>query len=457
MNKLQYFLFSNLLSKFEVSNEKSFVNFKIKHFNKSKIMKGTKKITTLGLAFAMAFSACNKDEPQLKENPTEIKAISGNSAARVENNSLTLSNFSATSSYSSDWRNLQFTNRVYRLANVTQPVGNNGGAGVITGEFWADYTNVNNCGRASRHYGLDTRAASNTPIYSPISGVVIRSLSSFGQLAIYNQEKHLTLIFVHLLSRNVSENSNVVVGQLIGYSGGTGSGGLQVFTPHLHTELLAGRVREASNDPCRPTNTPYDPRLIVDLFPSVEITNGINQSRVSSSNLVSGSRLEEGNRLVINYAHRYNHIAGQARIELSDAFGNFAATPNGNTVLASTNFSANASFGSSQQITANIPSNLTTSNNYKIRVAFRPTNNVPPVFSTLDNINIFSNISISRTNRTLTTTLVSGATYQWFRNGLSIAGATAQTYTVPVNITGFNRYECRVSRNGLTKIVALSF
>ncbi len=412
-------------------------------------MKLTQKFATLGIAASMAFSACNKDEPQLKENPTEIKEVVKNPNGRVENNSLTLGNFSATTSYSSDWRNLQFTNRVYRLAHNT-PV-------VETGGFWADYTNVNNCGRVSRHHGLDTRATSNTPIYSPISGVVIRSLSSFGQLAIYNREKHLTFIFVHLLSRNVSENSNVAVGQLIGYSGGTGSLGAQVFTPHLHTELLAGRIEAASNNPCTPHTQPYDPRLIVDLFPSVEITNSINQSRVSSSNLVSGSRLEEGNRLVINYAHRYNHIAGQARVELSDAFGNFAATPNGNTVLASTNFSANASFGSSQQITANIPSNLTTSNNYKIRVAFRPTNNVPPVFSTLDNINIFSNISISRTNRTLTTTLVNGATYQWFRNGLSIAGATAQTYNVPITITGFNRYECRVNRNGLIKTVSLSF
>ena len=282
-------------------------------------------LTTAFVIMLLSFSlnSCKKTETE----PEKETADSLLAAGTIDPNAIT--RFSAATSYNQEARNLQFYNRVYK-ENAVIPQA-------PSGEFWENYTQYYpGCSTTPYHRGLDTRASEGTPIYSPLNGVVIladdASGNNWGQVAVYDSDKDVTFTVVHLSSSvvkvGISTPTVVLHGQLLGYSGKKVKVGTVQVTPHLHSEFRRGR--KTSCPPCPGTTAAlieernrdtYDPRLVVDLYPTLEILSNINQSAISSSIFTNNSNIESGNRLVMNCAHRYNHITGILRVELSDANG----------------------------------------------------------------------------------------------------------------------------------------
>ena len=86
------------------------------------------------------------------------------------------------------------------------------------------------------HPGIDYEAPSNTLVYSPMSGEVVRganesSFNSIGRITIKtSNNKYFS--FLHLSSSRLNTGSLINAGDIIGSSGSTGAS-----KPHLHVEL----------------------------------------------------------------------------------------------------------------------------------------------------------------------------------------------------------------------------
>ena len=89
-------------------------------------------------------------------------------------------------------------------------------------------------GKATPHYGMDFGCAKGTPVYAANSGKVVLSGwdSAGGNMVAISGEQELSR-YAHLNSRAVSVGQSVNRGDLIGYSGNTGSA---TTGPHLHFE-----------------------------------------------------------------------------------------------------------------------------------------------------------------------------------------------------------------------------
>jgi murein DD-endopeptidase MepM/ murein hydrolase activator NlpD len=93
------------------------------------------------------------------------------------------------------------------------------------------------------HNGMDLRAAVGTKIRSSASGVVLGSGNtdnacrgaSHGKWVMIEHYNGLSTIYSHLSAINVATGSEVLVGDIIGYSGATGN----VTGPHLHYSVVA--------------------------------------------------------------------------------------------------------------------------------------------------------------------------------------------------------------------------
>lgn len=89
------------------------------------------------------------------------------------------------------------------------------------------------------HAGMDFRArpAGVHKVYSVISGDVIAIGGNFGEVAIYDSKKDITLIYLHLASISASKGLPIHIGDQIGVAGEKGSAGV----PHLHIEIRKGK------------------------------------------------------------------------------------------------------------------------------------------------------------------------------------------------------------------------
>ncbi|MCM1228029.1 MAG: RICIN domain-containing protein [Clostridium sp.] len=109
---------------------------------------------------------------------------------------------------------------------------------------------------AGRHEGIDFSNYNGAPIYSLISGKVIRvnNSSSLSTLSIYDSENNMSVIYLHS-NIVVSNGSNVIQGQLIGYESNKGAS-----AAHTHIEVRNGQQGYASksvNDYTLDNPNPY--------------------------------------------------------------------------------------------------------------------------------------------------------------------------------------------------------
>lgn len=90
--------------------------------------------------------------------------------------------------------------------------------------------------RPQFHRGIDIACKTNTPIYSPANGKVIRVTyeRGYGRLVIINHDFGYITKYAHLNKYDVREGQTVKRGELIAFSGSTGGS----TGPHLHYEVL---------------------------------------------------------------------------------------------------------------------------------------------------------------------------------------------------------------------------
>jgi murein DD-endopeptidase MepM/ murein hydrolase activator NlpD len=101
----------------------------------------------------------------------------------------------------------------------------------IWGPSWKPiYTNC-------AHPALDIAGPVNTPIYSPVDGVVIGRNDSIGSTTVYNAKSDRTFFFVHMNRTDVTIGQQVSKGKQVGIEGTQGN----VTGAHLHFEARAGR------------------------------------------------------------------------------------------------------------------------------------------------------------------------------------------------------------------------
>ncbi len=108
-----------------------------------------------------------------------------------------------------------------------------------------NYSVVTNNYMLPGHAGIDYRANVNTPVYSPVSGVVSASSSSNGHLAIKINGTDIHFIFLHLNQVDFDLGDPVNTKDQVGLSGSTLYNGFPITGPHLHVEARKGRSNPA--------------------------------------------------------------------------------------------------------------------------------------------------------------------------------------------------------------------
>lgn len=95
-----------------------------------------------------------------------------------------------------------------------------------------------------RHPAIDIAGPNNTPIYSPINGVVTRTAPNVGGVWIYNEKINISFLFLHMNSVTVAVDNSVVKGQQVGTQGTKG----EVTGSHLHFETVSGKQTGFASD-----------------------------------------------------------------------------------------------------------------------------------------------------------------------------------------------------------------
>jgi murein DD-endopeptidase MepM/ murein hydrolase activator NlpD len=93
------------------------------------------------------------------------------------------------------------------------------------------------------HPGIDYRAQTPLPVYSPVNGVVDssdREGTGFGRVSVKIDQTNDYFIFLHLSKLSVRNGQTVRKGDPIGKTGSTGAP-----APHLHVEVRIGRSAAA--------------------------------------------------------------------------------------------------------------------------------------------------------------------------------------------------------------------
>lgn len=116
-----------------------------------------------------------------------------------------------------------------------------GSGGYITCDF-DGYTTT-----SGRHEGIDFINYKGAPVYSLISGTVVRaynttSSSNLSTLSIYDEINNKSVIYLHTANITVSEGDKVNRGDLVAYESDRGISGV----PHTHIEVREGEQRYAS-------------------------------------------------------------------------------------------------------------------------------------------------------------------------------------------------------------------
>lgn len=105
----------------------------------------------------------------------------------------------------------------------------------ITQSYLAYYNGPYGCINGY-HPGIDYRARTPLPVYSPVSGRVTYVNGSLGQITIQMSGSSKRFMFLHLSSRYVGQDAWVNAGDQIGLTGDVGAPG----SPHLHVEVRDG-------------------------------------------------------------------------------------------------------------------------------------------------------------------------------------------------------------------------
>ena len=93
-----------------------------------------------------------------------------------------------------------------------------------------------------KHTGVDYSVSPGTPIYATGDGVIERTeirAGGYGKNIIVNHGFGFKSLYAHLSAFNVRKGQKVKRGELIGYSGSTGSS----TGPHLHYEVIVNGVK----------------------------------------------------------------------------------------------------------------------------------------------------------------------------------------------------------------------
>ncbi|MCS5422630.1 MULTISPECIES: peptidoglycan DD-metalloendopeptidase family protein [Psychrilyobacter] len=101
-------------------------------------------------------------------------------------------------------------------------------------------------GRRILHTGVDLKASTNTPVYSPYSGIVTYAgwMNGYGKIIIIDNGNNYETRFAHLNRILVKKGQTVKKGKVLAKSGKTG----RVTGPHLHYEI---RYKNQSMNPMK--------------------------------------------------------------------------------------------------------------------------------------------------------------------------------------------------------------
>lgn len=167
-----------------------------------------------------------------------------------------------------------------------------------------------------RHEGIDFVRYSGAPIYSLISGQVIRvanssSVGTLSTLAIYDSTNNMSVIYLHAANICVSTGSTVKQGQLVAYEGNRGSS-----APHTHVEVRNGRQTYASksvNDYTleNPNPYPYWNKVLFGTVPPdiVFETNNSYPTPITTYPLATSGKITLYDSSLNAYSQSTRHIA----------------------------------------------------------------------------------------------------------------------------------------------------
>ena len=101
-------------------------------------------------------------------------------------------------------------------------------------------------GRRILHTGVDLKASTNTPVYSPYSGVITYAgwMNGYGKIIIIDNGNNYETRFAHLNRILVKKGQKVNKGKVLAKAGKTG----RVTGPHLHYEI---RYKKQSMNPMK--------------------------------------------------------------------------------------------------------------------------------------------------------------------------------------------------------------
>jgi murein DD-endopeptidase MepM/ murein hydrolase activator NlpD len=97
-------------------------------------------------------------------------------------------------------------------------------------------------GARQLHNGVDLRATTGTPIFSPANAIVdsLHSNPIGGKQIILNHDNGINTGYAHLSEYKVNQGDRVKAGQIIGYTGNTGI----TTAPHLHFTYTIDGVKK---------------------------------------------------------------------------------------------------------------------------------------------------------------------------------------------------------------------
>lgn len=110
------------------------------------------------------------------------------------------------------------------------------------------------------HEGIDMQYYAGASVYAPISGVVVYSSSSKGQVNIYNENLGITMNFQHLSgvagTTTLKEGQTVAQGQFLGYQNSSDN--------HVHVQVCDGSCEVNGDGICEHVHSGQDTQLLCD-------------------------------------------------------------------------------------------------------------------------------------------------------------------------------------------------
>lgn len=165
-----------------------------------------------------------------------------------------------------------------------------------------------------KHEGIDFVRYSGAPIYSLISGQVVRvanssSVGTLSTLAIYDSTNNMSVIYLHAANICVSTGSTVQKGQLVAYEGNRGSS-----APHTHVEVRTGKQLYAAksvNDYTLENPNPYSywNKVLFGAVPPTPTPDNRYVTPITAYPIATSGKITVYNSDFSAYDHSTRHIA----------------------------------------------------------------------------------------------------------------------------------------------------